>query len=418
LRPFVFASLYHLVKEGKSQSNREETAMFKASIGASDKTDPKEAVKESIAKMRQAGSGLSDAKMIFAFSSCSYSHEDMLDEFSAELPAIPVIGNTSHTGVITAEGFVGGDGFLGTMVICDPDLTVGVASVAKTDKKQDAVSLGEQVAHLAMQQAGKTEPPAYYFMAASPAEEEYYVKGITHIIGRVPFFGGSAADDAIAGGWKLYTSGNVFADGVAVAFFYTDKPMYNVYTGAYRETKDMGLVTKVIGDRALAEIDGVPALEKYASWRHLNVNDLKGQALLAQSVVSPLGVKDRLGDLTAIRHPMSGNDDNSIGLGNKVVPGTAVIRMEASVDELIDSTGSTLKELRSHIDKPGAYLLVHCGGRRAGIGERIGEVASQLKDAAAGVPFLTEFTFGEYGQVEDDRNTCGGLMLSFTGFSK
>jgi hypothetical protein len=194
--------------------------------------------------------------------------------------------------------------------------------------------------------------------------------------------------------------------------------MYNVYTGAYRETKDMGLVTKVIGDRALSEIDGVPALEKYASWRHLNVNDLKGQALLVQSVVSPLGVKDRLGDLTAIRHPMSGNDDNSIGLGNKVVPGTAVIRMEASVDELIDSTGSTLKELRSHIDKPGAYLLVHCGGRRAGIGKRIGEVASQLKDAADGVPFLTEFTFGEYGQVEDDRNTCGGLMLSFTGFSK
>ena len=75
--------------------------MFKASIGASNRTDPKEAVKESIAKMRQAGSGLSDAKMIFAFSSCSYSHEDMLDEFSAELPAIPVIGNTSHTGVIT-----------------------------------------------------------------------------------------------------------------------------------------------------------------------------------------------------------------------------------------------------------------------------------------------------------------------------
>ena len=62
-------------------------------------------------------------------------------------------------------------------------------------------------------------------MAASPAEEEYYVKGITRVIGRVPFFGGSTADDAIAGDWNLYTSDEVFPDGVAVVFFYTDKPM-------------------------------------------------------------------------------------------------------------------------------------------------------------------------------------------------
>jgi len=33
------------------------------------------------------------------------------------------------------------------------------------------------------------------------------------------------------------------------------------------------------------------------------------------------------------------------------------------------------------------------------------------------VPFLCEFTFGEYGFVDDGRNTCGGLMLSFTGFA-
>jgi hypothetical protein len=126
----------------------------------------------------------------------------------------------------------------------------------------------------------------------------------------------------------------------------------------------------------------------------------------------------RPGDLVAIRHPMAGNDDNTIGLGNRVAKNTAVIRMEATVDELIDSTGKTLGELGNKAGDPGAYLLVHCGGRRAGIGDRIGEVADQLKSAANGVPFLCEFTFGEYGEVDDGANTCGGLMLSFTALGK
>ena len=392
--------------------------MLKASVYQSDKLDAREAVREVVQGLKAQDPDVAQAKVVFAYSSCAYNIPSMLDEFSAQLPDVPVIGNTSFTGVITPKGFVGGDSFLGAMALNDPDMAVGVAAEPKTDASQDAVELGEKVARLAMKAAGKDCAPSYYYMAASPAEEEYYVKGITHVIGRVPFFGGSAADNAIAGDWKLYTSSGDFADGVAVAFFYTDKPMANVYTGAYHETGDVGVVTKVIGDRTLAEIDGVPALEKYAEWRDMDIDSLRGSALLSASVVSPLGVKDRLGDLVAIRHPMAGNDDDTIGLGNKVAKNTAVIRMEATVDELIDSTGKTLGELGEKVEDPGAYLLVHCGGRRAGIGDRIGEVADQLKSAANGVPFLCEFTFGEYGQVDDGANTCGGLMLSFTALGK
>ena len=46
------------------------------------------------------------------------------------------------------------------------------------------------------------------------------------------------------------------------------------------------------------------------------------------------------------------------------------------------------------------------------------EVAKQLKKEAKGVPFLTVFTFGEYGTEDHGENTCGGLMLSFTGFAQ
>lgn len=388
--------------------------MLKANTGSSINSNPKAAGAEAAAK---AKSGLDSVNMAYVYASCDYDLDAMLAGIAEELPGVPVIGNTSFTGVITPEGYITGeDGFVGIMAVSDPDMTVGIAAVERTDCPVDA---GEQVAKLAMEKAGKTTPPDYYYMAAPSGLEEFYVKGITKVIGRVPFYGGSAADNSIEGKWKLYTDKGVFADGVAVAFFYTDKKMTNKFTGAYRETKDAGIITKVVDNRVLAEIDGVPALEKYASWRGMDVEELKGGALLAATITSPLGVKDRLGNLVAIRHPMNGNDDLSMNIGNNLAEGTAVIRMEGSVDELIDSTGKTLADLKAKMPAPaGAYHLVHCGGRRAGIDTRIDEVAAQLKKEAGDVPFIAEFTFGEYGYEDDGLNTCGGLMLSFTAFEK
>jgi hypothetical protein len=255
-------------------------------------------------------------------------------------------------------------------------------------------------------------------MAASPGEEEFYIKGITDVIGRVPFFGGSAADNSIAGEWQLYTNAGSFPDGVVVAFFY-GAPMTNLFTGAYRETGDVGIITKVRDNRVLVEIDGVPALKKYAQWAGVDPDTIKGGDLLVYTITSPLGVKDRLGDLTAIRHPMNGNDDYSMNIGANLAEKTAIIRMAGSVDELIASASKTLKDLQAKMGgEAAAYHLVHCGGRRAGIGDRMNEVAEAVKKAAGNIPFIMEFTFGEYGVEDDGNNTTGGLMLSYTGFKK
>ncbi len=387
--------------------------MLQAKTGSSTNKNAKTAGSEAA---KAAKEGLSGIKLAYAYASCEYDLDAMLAGIAEEMPGVPVIGNTSFTGVITPEGFITGeDGFIGMMAIADEDMTVGVASVEKEDC---AVCAGVEVAKKAMEAAGKSTPPDYFYMTAPSGEEELYLKGITKVIGRVPFFGGTAADNTIEGNWLLYTDKGVFADGVAVAFFYTDKAMKNKFTGAYHETSDMGVITKIEGKRTLVEIDGVPALEKYAAWRDMPVEKFAGGDLLSESITSPLGVKDRLGDLVAIRHPMNGNEDHSINVGNNLAVGTAVVRMEATVDELINSTGETLTTLKGQMKNPGAYHLVHCGGRRAGIGDRIDEVVEQIKAAAGDVPFIVEFTFGEYGFEQDGMNTCGGLMLSFTGFEK
>ncbi len=386
---------------------------LQCNVGQSTAPDARLAGKQAAA---DAKVGLSGVKLAFVYASVAYDMKGLLAGVAEELPGIPVLGNTSFTGVVTPAGFVGADsGFVGVMAFAGDELTVGVSG---SPKEGDARETGRKIALEALKKAGQTLPPDCFYMAASPGEEEFYIKGISDVIGRVPMFGGSAADNSIAGEWKLYVEETAFPDGAVAAFFYGVN-MTNLFTGAYRETGDVGIITKVRDNRVLEEIDGVPALKKYAEWAGVSPETIKGGALLVRTITSPLGVKDRLGDLTAIRHPMNGNDDYSMNIGANLAEKTAIIRMEASVDELIAAAAKTLEELKAKMGcEAAAFHLVHCGGRRAGIGDRIGEVADAVKKAAGDVPFLMEFTFGEYGYEDDGRNSTGGLMLSYTGFAK
>lgn len=390
--------------------------MFKANVGSSTAADARAAGKEAAT---QAAAGLDATEVALVYCSCDYDVDEVVAGVGEALPDVPVLGNTSFTGVVVSgAGYVGGDTpFVGVMALSDPDMTVGVAAADRSENS-DPVAAGAALATAAMEAAERTDAPDFFYMAASPAEEEFYLKGISSVVGRIPFFGGSAADNSIAGEWKLYTTGESFADGCVAAFFWNAPDMTNVFTGAYRETEDFGVITKIDGNRTLVEIDGVPAAKKFQEWTGCSDEDIAGGNLLAYTVCSPLGVKDRLGDLIAIRHPMNGNDDFSINVGNNLAEKTCVIRMEATVDELIQSVPDTLRELIDRMPgDPVAFHLVHCGGRRAGIDARIGEVADAVAEVCGDVPYLMEFTFGEYGFEDDNNNTCGGLMLSFTGFS-
>ena len=388
--------------------------MLKANVGWSTNEDSYTQGKETAAK---AVVDLVQTKVAFLYTSVDCDVKEVLRGAKSELGTAPIIGCTSSAGIITPDGFISGDhGFTGILALGDPDLVVGVAGSAK---KGSARETGRKLAKEAMKNAGKDCAPAYFYMVASPAEEEDYIKGIEDVVGRVPIFGGSAADNTVEGKWSIYTGNDIFSDGAAIAFFYTDKEMENVFTGAYNETTNSGVITKIEGKRTLVEIDGKPALDKYSEWTEAKMKDLEANNLLVTTITKPLGVKDRLGDLIAIRHPMYGNKDKSMNIGANLAVNTAVIQMEATVDELINSTGNTMKELNNDMHgEVGAYLLVHCGGRRLGIGDRIDEVSKQLKEQAHGKPFIAVFTFGEYGVKDHGANTTGGLMLSFTAFAK
>lgn len=386
--------------------------MLKSKVGYSNLSDAYEA---GIETAKMATSEL-NAKIGLLFNSVGYDQKKLIEGVKSIMPNTDIIGCTSSAGIITPAGYmIDESGTAGMLTFDDEELVVSCYGM---EKKKSARETGREVAAKIIEKCGLDYAPDYFFMSASPAEEEEYIKGIQDVIGRVPCFGGSAADNTVEGKWSLFYNDNIFSDGVVVAFFYTPKSIDTVYTGAYNETKDMGIITKLSDVRVLKEIDGVPAVEKYKEWRNLKEEDVMGGNLLVTTILSPLGIKDRLGNLTAIRHPMNGNDDKSMNIGANLAEGTAVIRMEATVDELINSTGDTLKELKKKCPNASSYLLVHCGGRRLGIGDRMEEVYKQLKKVAGDVPFLVIFTFGEYGYADDQTNTTGGLMLSFTAFEE
>ncbi len=360
---------------------------------------------------------LIQTKVAFIFSSVKYDQKNLLDGAKEVLGSAPIIGCTSNGGILVPDGYItSNNGFAGILAIGDPDTAVGVAGSAKMLTARET---GRKVAIDAMNKVGTTFSPSYFFMIANPGEEEEYAKGIQDVIGDVPMFGGSSADDDLTGKWKIYTNDGIFSEGVAVAFFYTNKKIINEYTGKYHETVNSGVITKIEGRRTLKEIDGIPAMKKYAEWTGLKTRELMGDKILTASILKPMGVKTPTGNVTLIRHPMAGNADYSINLGNDLSVNTAVIQMQATLDELIEAPKLTLRKLKSKLpSEPAAYIFVHCGGRKIAIGDRINEVAKLVKEEAGDVPYIMPFTFGEYGRAEHEANNMGGLMLSETAFCK
>jgi len=394
--------------------------MLKAKVGYSTSDD---SYQTGVETAKKAVKDMSNPKLAFLYTSVKNDIKSVIKGVKSVIN-VPTIGCTSSGGIIVEDGIITSDnGFAGMMLLDDKKMTVGIAC---HEAGKDPRAIGRKVAIEAVENAKTTRAPAYFYMVASPKEEEEYLMGIQDVIGRVPMFGGSAADDDVTGNWKIICDEKVISDGVAVAFFYTDNEIVTTFTSGYKETNNIGLITEVKDSRTLVSIDGISALRKYSNWTKVSPSNLKGKKLLEASTTKPLGVKDPLGNLIVIRHPMFGNDmgtktttDDTITLGNKVVKGTAIIQLEATVDELINSIGETIKETRNELyTDAAAYILINCGGLKLAIGNRLEEVYLKAVKETKNVPFIMPFTFGQYGYDEHSSNICGGLMLSFTVFGK
>lgn len=385
--------------------------MLKTKVGSSVNPDNKLAGKEAAEEALLGG-----AKVGLLFTSVVMDQQSILDGIK-EVANVPVLGCTSSAAIATHKGYHNAaTGYAGIMSFAG-DFEVGVAGRAKKEGECPR-EIGRELAKAAVAKLNGAKP-SYFFMTASPAEEEFYAKGVMDITGTIPMFGGSAADNTVEGKWSIICGDQIFADGCAIAVFAKDESMTNLYTGEFEETENVGLITKVAGERCLVEIDGVPAVKKYCEWTGKTEEQCAGGALLAETIFDPLGVKDPIGSVIAIRHPMAANEDLSMNIGANLKTGTAVIRMHLTPEGMIAANPAAIKKLEALMPAaPQGLFLVHCGGRRLGL--QLSGVEDKIwpavKEVTGDTEFLMVFTFGEYGSADHSANTVGGLSLSYTGW--
>lgn len=138
--------------------------------------------------------------------------------------------------------------------------------------------------------------------------------------------------------------------------------------------------------------------------------------LLGASTLAPVAMRDEESGFYLVKHPGVSQDDASMALFAVIEEGAEVVLMEATVDNLIGEVGATAEAAmrdaglsKGHV---ATLLLVHCGRRRAIIGDRINEVVEQVKGRIGEVPLLGYCTFGEQGCLPTGANVHCDLLLS------
>ena len=351
---------------------------------------------------------LIETKLAIVINSNKYNEEEFLSGAKSVLGTAPIIGYQSNEGIIVPDGFLNPKNvsFAGMLAIGDNDTKVGTAISNQIGEERN---IGKSVAKQAMKKVGTKASPSYYIMFVLSGNSEEYAKGIKDIIGDVPCFGGK-----IEKGGKIFNEDITFTNGLVVAFIYTNKKIENIFKSKFHETINSGVITKITDDNKLDEIDGIKALKKYCEWTNKKIRDVKEEKIFNESILMPLAVKTSDGSLAIIKHPTYGNNNYSIYFEHKIAINTAIVQMQISKEELVNSPSLILRELKKKTKQEikGFLLISDIETKNILQEEQIENLAKKIKKEAGDIPFLVIFTKSQFGKGEYSSNHFGKLMLS------
>lgn len=329
---------------------------------------------------------------------------------------------TSCNGIMSDAGLDD----IGLFAISDPYGDYGTGCVAIDGNTFEAA---REAVTEALAQAGREgEAPDLVWISITPGTEEDAIRGIEAVIGKdVPIIGGSAADDAVAGGWSVSDGQVSHSSGLVVSVLFCSTPLHFAYQNGYEPTAQSGTVTKAVG-RTLIEIDHAPAGDIYTGWNGSAVPQTDGTDtlnILSDATLWPLGRKiSTLSDVPyyLLAHPCAANPDGTIELFAEIAEGEVLTQMSGDKSALAARAGRVadfaLKAGRLVPEQVAGALVVYCGGCMLAVQDRLDDVYGGINAALENAPFLGVFTFGEQGPVHDAGNRHGNLMISCITFAK
>jgi len=359
--------------------------------------------------------GLRDPSFILAYATVDFPLLKLLEGLRKDFPSAPIFGCTSYQGVFSREGFFRGAALLAG----EPGDGLHVTAVARRANAGDARGKADAACREIV--AALNGKPRVILMHATPGFEERIVEGIESAIGHeVAIFGGSAADDSIAGDWQVFGGTTLIDQGFVLAAFSSLEDIYGGFLGGFLPTSRAGRVTKSEGRKVL-EIDGRPAALVYNEWTGgiIDVEVKEGGVVLLKTSLQPVGrvVDDTLGvTMRVLCHPHEVTG-SALSFFTEIPTGENITLMLGSQTQLMSRMEKVIQ--RAAAGQKGLLslkggLFVYCGGSLGLILDEASEIARQFKKGAGDIPFVGVATFGEQGCFVGKRkaNRHGNLMCS------
>jgi hypothetical protein len=358
--------------------------------GASLKADTQKALDSAHSALRLGGAAPS---LVIAAYTCTHDAEQVRKRLRELVPPdTPFVGVSSCRGVVANGKWHSSSKSkaLGLWAISDDRGDYGVVHIQDLGDPDDArrVIDAQQVVADKVTAATAGRPmPQFVLCFSALGFSEAVLKGIKSVVGAVPVFGGTAADNELKKPyeWSQFSSeGGVSQNGVVLVLGWSSVEVACYMSSGFQPTEQKGVATRTSGSTIL-EIDGRPAMTVYDEWTRASGEVVVG--LTTGSIDTT--TEDIAGELRPIGVPLDDDDKEfrvlhplsvdsaagSLTVGGWVAEGTNLTLLAAEAETLVNNICEVSSALvksdaqkRLGVDASGAVeeclgaFMIFCGG--------------------------------------------------------
>lgn len=364
-------------------------------------------------------------KLLLVYHTVSHSAASIYKQLKTSFPDAGILASSICHGAITDTQCIEGN-CLSVLAIDDDKGSYGAAVENILESQTDVEKATCRALDTAISRSKRLgELPKLVAIHATPGNEERILSAVEKYFGvPIPIIGGSAASDSVDGNWSIFDNEIITQNGIGVAVLYPNCQISYSFHCGYAATGKFATATKV-NDRILLELDGNPAEDKYRSWfEELNSPLSDDLPLFEQTTFFPLGrIAGKIHNLPyyKLSHPSAFTEDGGIELFTSVKEGEVLYLMRGTEEQLVARAGrvvNTARDYESSEPKIIGGLAIYCAGCMLQVKNRLSDVASNMRGAMQGMPFVCAFTFGEQGQFAGGETGHGNLMISAVLFHK
>lgn len=322
------------------------------------------------------------------------------------LPDVPFVGVTSCRSVVANGQVLAGPHAAAALWLCgDVKASVAAQTVVAAD---DAA--GRQLLRNATRGLEGARP-SFALFHATPGVEEPLLRGLSvDLPPGLPFLGGTAADDEIAGRWSLFTHEARFVTGAVLALVSWPGKVSAPFVSGATQTPQKGVVTKARG-RTIIEIDRRPAALVYDQWLGGALGPAldSSDSILSKTTLTPLGVV-RPSGITLVHPERVEQPTKGLTTFAEVSQGETVMLVRSTKVALQGRPANLVSRALSDVGKLEGALLIYCAGCMLAIDPETKLMVQALQSVTHTTPLIGSFNFGEQGCHVGGKPEHGNLM--------